>query len=121
MRGVLIALVLACLVVCGCTTKESGILVREAPFAVGRTTFRTVVGKWGNPDSVKGRVAIWKVATSNGGRVKAGYMMVGVTTSALQLATREYRLTFDGANVLRDMQTLDSIPDGAGWTILPWR
>lgn len=120
MKGLLIAVFLGCLAVCGCTTKESGILAREAPFTVGRTTFREAVETWGNPDSVKGHTAIWKATTSNGGRVKAGYMMIGVTTSSLHLATREYRLTFGGNGLLVDLQTIDSIPDGANWTILPW-
>lgn len=120
MKGIQAAVILVCLAFCGCTTKESGLAVRAVPFEVGRTTFRKAVETWGNPDSVKGRTAIWKVATTNGGRIKAGYMMIGATTWASHLATREYRLTFDHADVLRDLQTVDSIPSGSKWNVLPW-
>lgn len=104
----------------GCVTRESGVPSAVVPFTVGRTTFREAVAAWGNPDSIKGDTAIWKLTTANGGRLKAGYMMMGVTVSSSRLATREYRLAFDGGGVLKSLQTADSVPDGAVWTLCPW-
>jgi len=113
-------LILSLLGVVGCMTKETGVYDEKIPFETGRATVREVIARWGNPDSVKGSTAIWKAVTSKGGKIKAGYMMIGLTVSSQRIATREYRLTFNDQGVLTDSQIVNSIPDGSTWTILPW-
>lgn len=120
-----VALVLAPLVmgvlVGGCISKRSGIVIEDgANWTIGETTAKEVVAEWGNPRTIRGDVWIWRMSTSLGGKVRASYMSLGATVSSQKSSIGEYRLTFDENNVLREVETLESIPGGPSWTILPW-
>jgi len=108
------------LLACGCISKSAGITTPEQVWACGKTTQREVVSKWGNPDRIRGKIWTWKEWRLIGGKVKASYMMVGLTVSNTQASTREYRLTFDDRGILAKQETADSVPGGASWSIWPW-
>lgn len=105
----------------GCVSKRSGIVIEDgASWTVGETTAKEVVAEWGNPRAIRGNVWIWRMSTSLGGKVRASYMALGATVSSQKSSIGEYRLTFDENNVLREVETLESIPGGPSWTIFPW-
>lgn len=105
----------------GCVATSSGHAARqEATWTVGVTTRRDVVAVWGNPDRVADATWIWQARHSLGGKVKAGYMGIGGTISSERHVTREHCLTFDARGVLESVQTADSVPGGATWSIIPW-
>ena len=105
----------------GCVATSSGHAARqEATWSVGKTTRCDVVAVWGNPDRIADATWIWRARHSLGGKVRAGYMGIGGTISSERHATREHRLTFDARGVLVSVQTADSVPGGATWSINPW-
>lgn len=118
LRG-LAGLMLATMLV-GCVSKEAAVVAPRKDWQIGVTTRRDVVAEWGNPDKVEGRTWVWKDWRLNGGKVKASYMLVGITISSSNVATREQRLTFDENGVLVSNESVDSVPGGAQWTLNPW-
>lgn len=109
-----------CLLVAGCVVKDAGISGQEREWFVGRTTRREVVAAWGNPDRIDGNVWKWKAWRSTGGKFKLGYMGVGMTLSNSRAATREYQLEFGEDGRLRSCQKVDSVPEGAAWSVWPF-
>lgn len=109
------------IVLTGCISKHSGVEFGEdVSYTIGKTTAREMVERWGNPMAIRNKVWIWRSSTSLGGRVRASYMALGATVSSQKASINEYRLTFDEQNILRDVEVLESLPGGPGWTIFPW-
>ena len=112
----------ACLVLCGagCVSERRG-TQKEAPvWRIGVTTPRDVVAQWGNPDFVKGDSWVWWDVDAIGGKVRASYMMMGVTISNLQRSFSGYRLTFSSDGTLASMEGYETLPGGGKWSLLPW-
>lgn len=112
----------ACLVLLGtgCISERRG-TPKEAPvWRVGVTTRRDVVARWGNPDFVKGDSWVWWDVDAIGGKVRASYMMMGVTISNLQRSFSGYRLTFSSDGTLASMEGYETLPGGGKWSLMPW-
>ena len=114
--GVLLAL-LSC---CGCVSKQAGVKVETLPWRPGETTRRDVVEKWGNPDSIRGDVWIWRDWRLIGGKVKGGYYGLGLTVDNRVATTCEYRLRFGKDGRLESTETVESVPGGGKWSINPF-
>lgn len=104
----------------GCVTRHSGIPKGESAWQTGVTTRLDVVRQWGNPYRMKGDTWVWRDWNLLGSKVKAAYMMLGITISNSRVSTREHHLTFDTAGVLRKQDVIDSVPSGVSWSPWPW-
>lgn len=121
MRGVsLAAMLLLAVLTAGCLSGRSGPQTDRLTLEVGRTKLGEVIAAWGNPDSIKRGLGVWKQAVSRGGKVKAAYMMVGMTISNRHVVSREYRLGFTSEGVLKSVEVARAVPDGAKWSVWPW-
>lgn len=121
MRGVSrAAMLLLAALAAGCLSGRSGPQTDRLALEVGRTTLGEVIAAWGNPDSVKCGVGVWRQTASRGGKVKAAYMMAGLTVSNTHVVTREYSLRFTAQGVLQSVDVAEAVPRGAEWSLWPW-
>ena len=104
----------------GCITKDTGRSGGDVVWHTGVTTRRDVVARWGNPDAVHGDTWIWKGSRLVGGKVKAAYMLLGVTVSNAEVSTRQVRVTFDAEGRLVSVSADDTIIGGPAWSLVPW-
>lgn len=106
----------------GCISKVSGIEGGEAdiPWRIGETTRRDVVSKWGNPEAIRGRTWVWKGLRGIGGKVKVGYMMVGLSVSNVESSTVICELTFGEDGRLEKKSLIDSIVRRPEWSADPF-
>ena len=104
----------------GCITKHAGVSEPELKWTAGVTTRREVVAKWGNPHKIEDDTWVWRDWNLTGGKVKAAYMMIGLTISNAAVSTREHWLTFDADGRLVRHDVVDSVPGGAEWSLWPW-
>lgn len=111
--------VVAFLSVAGCISKNAAVDPATVSFVEGVTTRRDVVAAWGNPDSIHGNIWAWKDYRTIGGKGKLGYMGVGFTVSNTQMATYEYRLTFDDRGILRNQTIRSAMHDEPEWSLDP--
>ena len=123
MRG-LFPFLIAGLLSAGCITERQGGVeaqTEEATFAlrIGRTTVRDVVARWGNPDFVQGETWVWWNVRSIGGKLRASYMGLGLTTSNLRRGLSEYRLTFAPDGKLANVESTETLPGGPQWALFP--
>ena len=122
-RGLLLYL-LSALLSAGCITERQGGVetqAEEAAFAlrIGRTTARDVVAHWGNPDFVLGETWVWWNVRSVGGKLRAAYWGLGLTTANLRRGLSEYRLTFAPDGKLAKVESTETLPGGPRWSLLP--
>ena len=115
--GLLMAFWACC---CGCVSKQSGVAVEKLSWRSGETTRREVVEKWGNPDAIKGDVWVWRDWRLIGGKVKGGYMGLGLTVDNRVASTCEYRLRFGKDGRLTSTEVVESVPGGGKWSINPF-
>lgn len=108
------------LMLAGCITKHVGVKSETAVWQPGVTTRLDVVRQWGNPDKMKGDTWVWRDWNLLGSKVKAAYMMIGITVANSRASTREYHLTFDQAGLLCRQEVVDSVPEGVTWSPWPW-
>lgn len=120
MKGPLWAWALGTLLVAGCITKDSGRTDAGDVWRQGVTTRRDVVACWGNPDRIAGNTWIWKGSRLVGGRVRAAYMLVGVTVSNSEISTCDVCLTFDRKGLLVSAEAGESVSGGPRWSLIPW-
>lgn len=105
--------------VAGCISQNAAVDPATVSFVEGVTTRRDVVSVWGNPDSIDGNVWAWKDFRTIGGKGKLGYMGVGFTVSNTQMATYEYRLTFDDRGILRNQTIRSAMHAEPEWSLDP--
>ena len=111
-----------CLLACasGCISEQQG-SEKEVPlWRVGVTKPRDVVAVWGNPDFVQGDSWVWWDVEAIGGKVRASYMMLGLTFSNSRRFFRGYRLTFSSGGTLSSIEGYETILGGGKWSVIPW-
>ena len=111
-----------CLLTCasGCISEQQG-SEKDAPsWRIGVTKPRDVVAVWGNPDFVQGESWVWWDVNAIGGKVRASYMMLGLTISNSQRFFSGYRLTFSSGGTLSSIEGYETIPGGGKWSVIPW-
>lgn len=115
-------LVAACLALCGtaCVSERQGTPKDPPAWRIGVTTARDVVGEWGNPDFIMGDSWVWWDVDAIGGKLRASYMMVGLTISNSRRSFSGYRLTFAPNGTLSSVEGYETVPGGGQWSLIPW-
>lgn len=115
-------LLVMCLSLCGagCISERRGTPKEPPVWRVGVTTPRDVVAQWGNPDFVKGDTWVWWDVDAIGGKLRASYLMLGVTISNSQRSFSGYCLTFSRNGTLAKIEGFETLPGGGKWSLSPW-
>ena len=112
---------LAAFLLAGCISNRGGSERNEGiAWTVGSTTRREVVERWGAPDAVLGDVWIWRTHRTGGGKLKASFMMIGVTVKNLSSSVVECRLKFAENGRLSALDFVDYTPHASDWSLNPW-
>lgn len=112
---------LLCSILVGCISHRAGMHEPVKSWKLGDTTPKDVVSEWGNPDSIKGNIWVWKERIMLGGAAKVAYMKLGFSVSNHEVCTREHHLRFDENGKLKSAYHFDSIAGGASWSLNPWK
>lgn len=105
----------------GCISKHSGGMTEESKiWYKGVTTKREVVSAWGNPDSIRNDVWVWRESRLKGGKVRASYYRIGITIARSNIATYEHHLRFDENGKLLSHEIVGACENGAKWSLIPW-
>lgn len=104
----------------GCISSRGGVERQTKLWTIGKTTRQDVVRVWGMPDVIDGDVWIWRTRKTEGGQLKASFMMIGATVRNMAYSTYEHRLTFRPSGTLAGEEVVDYTPGHDKWSINPW-